>query len=551
MSDPSALRRKLDYARRDLLDLTARNRLIHTPRGRVGGRSIEIAVERADAVFAKLVTERKPMGLRPAPEHPHEEGGVSGVASVRDPDPPQHADSFLQTPLPSEPLQKKLLSIFYDSRTFQEEQGVNILYLALGFLRWRDPVTRQDRDAPLLLVPVSLERQNVAARFRLRAEDEDITTNLSLQSKLKGEFAVELPEVPPREDLAPSAYFDRVTAAIAGQPDWSVRPDDMVLGFFSFSKFLMYRDLDPENWALDRRLDAHPAIVALLEAGFRSETPLCGDDDPIDPLVSVAAAAHVVDADSSQTIVIEEVKQGRNLVVQGPPGTGKSQTIANAIALAVREGKKVLFVAEKMAALEVVKRRLDNIGLGAMCLELHSHKARKAAVLEDLAETMQVGRPKRANAEKTVAELQTRRDQLNAVVAGLHEPIEPAGFSAYRILGELVRLRAGGVGAAQFTLGNAAQWPAAEVDQRARSLSDVAEHLRDMGRPDEHPWRGVMLDGLLPMDVDRLIARLPDVGRRLSEAITAAEALAKALGVQSPATPREIGRLARFGDRVA
>src|SRR5688572_1661974 len=165
MSDPSALRRKLDYARRDLLDLTARNRLIHTPRGRVGGRSIEIADERADAVFARLVTERKPMGLRPAPEAPQKEGALSRAASVPESAPAPHTDSFLQTRLPSETLQKKLLSIFYDARTFQEEQGVNILYLAIGLLRWRDPVTRQDRDAPLLLVPVSLERQNVATRF--------------------------------------------------------------------------------------------------------------------------------------------------------------------------------------------------------------------------------------------------------------------------------------------------------------------------------------------------------------------------------------------------
>ena len=103
---------------------------------------------------------------------------------------------------------------------------------------------------------------------------------------------------------------------------------------------------------------------------------------------------HVVDADSSQTVAIEEVRRGRHLVVQGPPGTGKSQTIANLIALAVKEKKTVLFVAEKMAALEVVKRRLDNVDLGDMCLELHSHKANKRAVLEELAKTLYLGRPK-------------------------------------------------------------------------------------------------------------------------------------------------------------
>ena len=106
---------------------------------------------------------------------------------------------------------------------------------------------------------------------------------------------------------------------------------------------------------------------------------------------------HIRDADSSQALAIEEVRQGRNLIIQGPPGTGKSQTITNVIATAVREGRRVLFMAEKMAALDVVKRRLDDVGLGDVCLELHSHKASKKLVLDEIARTLELGRPKAPN----------------------------------------------------------------------------------------------------------------------------------------------------------
>jgi hypothetical protein len=126
----------------------------------------------------------------------------------------------------------------------------------------------------------------------------------------------------------------------------------------------MYRDLHPEAWPEDKRLDQHPLLRALLGETFRNEPTLCDEHENIDGVLQPIDMVHVMDADSSQALCIEEVKRGRNLVIQGPPGTGKSQTIANLIVAAVKEGKTVLFVAEKMAALEVVKRRLDNVGLG-------------------------------------------------------------------------------------------------------------------------------------------------------------------------------------------
>ena len=160
-----------------------------------------------------------------------------------------HADDKLQTHLTSERLQKKLLKLYYDARTYEEEQGVNILYLALGFLKWyEDENSDRERYAPLLLVPVTLDRHSATSRFKIRFTEDDITTNLSLQARLKVDFGILLPDVPEIEELSPTGYYQAVAKVIANQPRWEVLPNDIVLWFFSFSKFLMYRDLEPDKW---------------------------------------------------------------------------------------------------------------------------------------------------------------------------------------------------------------------------------------------------------------------------------------------------------------
>ena len=203
----------------------------------------------------------------------------------------------------------------------------------------------------MILIPVILDRDSVADRFKLRYLGDELSANLSLQTKLDLEFGILLPDLPDFEELDPPEYFAAVRDAIAGQSRWEVLDNDIVLGFFSFSKFLMYRDLDPENWPEHAAIENHGILTSLLEEGLSADQPLFGENDKIDELISPSDMVHVVDADSSQTIAIEEVKSGRNLVIQGPPGTGKSQTITNLIAASVKAGKKVLFVAEKMAAL--------------------------------------------------------------------------------------------------------------------------------------------------------------------------------------------------------
>ncbi len=194
----------------------------------------------------------------------------------------------------------------------------------------------------------------------------------------------------------------------------------------------MYRDLDPQLWPQDGRITAQPLIRALMSDGFTANDDLIPEDSGIDPHISPADMLHIVDSDSSQTLAVHEVRRGRDIVIQGPPGTGKSQTIANIIASAVADGKTVLFVAEKMAALEVVKRRLDNTGVGDACLELHSNKANKRLLLEELRRTWELGAPKGDGSSTLNARLTEARDQLNAHAARLHEPHEASSLTPIR-----------------------------------------------------------------------------------------------------------------------
>lgn len=628
MPEQDVIQQKLEAARRELLDLTGRNRLLNTQRSSSRSSRLEIVDEKSQEVFRHLVLEGKAMGFLPgidpaevpdltdtpdslnfdddgpglkvteelefddvtgessgdsfdarqeasltdfveahtpsdfhcAPElgQPDENESDENESDDSGQDGPadRHVDSNLQTPLTSEKLQKRLLRLFYDARTYEEEQGVNILFLALGFLKWVEPdKSDKPRYAPLILVPVVLSRRSAGTKFRIRYADEEIITNLSLAEKLKVDFNLELPQIP-EEDLDPAAYFEVVRTAVASEETWEVLGDDMVLWFFSFSKFLMYRDLQTENWPAGQPINQHPLIASLLTSGFASQPPLCGEEAHVDALLDPAETIHVTDADSSQAIAIEEVRRGRNLVIQGPPGTGKSQTITNLIATAVNERKRVLFVAEKMAALEVVKQRLDSLGLGGMCLELHSHKASKRAVLAELGQTLSLGCTRVDGAEEHAGEIRQIRDRLNNHAAALAEPLGDTGLSASRAIGEVIQYRQQGLTPPGFRLEAARQWTPAESQERMELLEELAGHLTSVGDPREHVWRGVQLDSLLPTDRDRLLAQIPAVSEALEKVAAAASRLQQTLDAPStvsqdqPDTCEALTRLITFVRRL-
>jgi hypothetical protein len=317
-----------------------------------------------------------------------------------------HEDRFLRTALASDELQKRLFCVYQQARSVLEEQGQTILYLAIGFLEWTEsPSALQAKRAPLILIPTELERTKVSASFKLRWTGGDLFPNISLQAKLT-EQRITLPEFEmPDYKTGIDQYLHSVATIIARMPNWRV-VSDCYLDFFSFTKFVMYRDLDPAAWPEGQTPGEHPLMRALLKPSSDVEQDSGFREDEVDEKLAARGVHHVLDADSSQIAVIEDVKRGRNLAVEGPPGAGKSQTLTNMIAELLMAGKSVLFVSEKMAALEVVKSRLDRVGLGDFCLALHSHKSTKQAVLKELERTLSLPTPRPVSLDDQFAQVE-------------------------------------------------------------------------------------------------------------------------------------------------
>lgn len=554
MVDPSlSLRDRLLSERKALLDLGTRNRLIHIPLRTRNIRAIQVVDELSTQVFSTL-SEGKGFTFLPgrgsastevseADEEPVEL--MFGQPGDEEPDESRHTDTRLQTRLTSEGLQKRLFDIWYDSRTLEEEQGVNILFLAFGLLKWfEDDKSDVERYAPLVLLPVRLDRSSAAERFTLKSRNEPPSANLSLQAKMNGEFGLRFEDLPEDDDVDLASYFSAIAKTVAGKTRWQVLPDAMVLGFFSFAKFLMYRDLDPENWPTTELLEGHEVISALLRDGFEPVETLFPDEGRIDPYIPPATKIHVVNADSSQSVAIEETVKGRHLVVKGPPGTGKSQTITNIIAAAAADGKKILFVAEKMAALDVVHRRLKSAGLSALTLELHSSKANKKSILEELRRTKEQALSKSRADTTVIQRLTDVQNELNAHADRMHERQEPSGFTPYQLLGQLLRVRGEG-GLPNFAVSEPESWTPTDFRRRKELLQEISERAQSIGPPGRHPWRGVGRDALDPSELDALRKRLSEIRIDLHSVIENATAAARIFGYQPPLNFGAIRKLLR------
>jgi very-short-patch-repair endonuclease len=519
-SDIAKTKLAIYQARRELLDPSRRNRLLHAPLTGKRPWCMAIVDRDPDEIFRKLCRQEsfrgysfEPSGEQDQEANEHDQkppGTIPGPTSrIKTTAAEMNGGSTrprLQTKLTTEKLERRLTKIFREERTLEEEQGVSTLYLALGFLKWFESDQSEEPSlSPLILAPVTMTRVRGSDGYALSGRDEEIVINVSLREKLRADFGVMLPEIPENDGWTPSAYCTAVAGEVARYRRWQVQPECIGLGFFTFSKFMMWRDLDATGWPQNGLL-SHSILNVLLgeESVFEDHGPLVAEDELIDPRIDIAKAVHVVDADSSQSVVIEEALRGRNLVVQGPPGTGKSQTITNIIAAAVHSGKSVLFVAEKTAALAVVHDRLARAGLDALCLEMHSRKANKRAVLKSLEEALRLSGGSRCRQE--IAErLASCRDQLNGWSKTVHRPISQTGRTPFEIMGRQLQLRADNVRLLPDRIEHVADWPAETLLAAEAALDRAVTAIVKLGgAPSQHPWYGTKLPVQSPFDLERL-----------------------------------------------
>lgn len=545
---PSLVAEKLEQARQELLDLSFRNTLINFRR--LSAKGVNVIDELPEEVFRILVREGRRMSFLPSEASDSEEEDRLLAETEEETDGPadRHVDTKLQTPYAPGKLQKRLLTTYYAARTQIEEQGVNVLYLALGMLKWYESESSDIvRQAPLILVPVELERTSARSAFRLVYLEEDIGSNLSLRAKLKAEYGIELPDLPDDvEDVAVGGYFDKVDKEVASLRRWHVDRCSVELGFFSFGKFLMFNDLDPKEWPDDHKPWDHSVITSLLEDGFGAPDSLLDEDAHLDEHLDPADVHHVMDADSTQVLAMLDIKQGHHLVIQGPPGTGKSQTIANVIAEAIGQGKDVLFVSEKMAALEVVKRRLDAVHLGDACLELHSHKTRKKDVLAELERTLNLGKPLVPDGREDLERLVEARDRLNAYCDAVNSAIGKSGVSPYRAYGRILHISDHvDVELPKIDDPDLDSWSGDDYRRRLSLAERIQAQIRATGTPAEHPFWGSRLMLFLPSEKESVLKLGDEAMQAVKRVDAAGGELASALELPTSNDPKGVHLLCR------
>jgi len=593
----------LENLRMRLLDLTARNRLInfrHTKRGSLRiidelpnqlvktlltdtemcflaipepteGELVEAGYLKFDEESQQIVRLRKDPTANEWARHL----GFATEYEVPEPAPAdessKHSDTAIQTLLYPFEMEARLKNLLQASESAIQEMGANILYLAFGFLEWFESNNRQNtRVAPLFLVPVRLHKGRLNNKTRtyeytLSYSGEDIIPNLSLREKLRVDFAMALPDLD--ESTIPEDYFREVQTLIkAKQPHWRVRRY-ITLTLLNFSTLLMYLDLDPERWPKEANIIDHPVVSCFL-VGYKQDLDVendtvgdlgFGDEYLIDEMADVHVNYPLIDdADSSQHSALIDAVDGKNLVIEGPPGTGKSQSITNLIAAAMAQGKRVLFVAEKLAALEVVRSRLDAVGLGEFCLELHSHKSQKRKVLDEISDRLKKHRRYRKpkDIEVDIARYEELKEALKAHVERINRPWKNTGKTLHEIFMTATRYRnaTGSNPEILHPMGYRGDNYTAAIQRRNEDQVEayrkiyqaVVSQLDAQASLQEHPWYGVRNGELQIFDIDRVRASLSAWQASLLRLDSEREQIAQTLSCEAADVAKSVSEFVSF-----
>jgi len=350
-------------------------------------------------------------------------------------------------------LQHRLKNLRNRFREAQAEKGLNVLFLSMGLLNWSEQ-DGEEAHTPILLLPCRLEKRGPHEPFELSIIEDIPTINPMLN--VAPALGLKLPEMLSQTEK-PSDFFKKLRDEISSSPDWSI-DESVYLSIFNYSKIGMWNDLNVlvHNGSTDNVLIAQLTGTERRESGAVKNDqenvtdPLEGYDSDrlqgakLDDLLDIKDQFTVLDADFSQLIAINRAASGRNnMIIHGPPGTGKSQTIANIIATCLAHGKSVLFVSEKKAALEVVKKRLDECDIGQFCLEIHttgSSGRKKSDIYDQLRSSMDSPRTiGRSEDQKT--NLKRYRDLLNQHVRKLHGTYNPLDKTIYEIQGAFSKVQ--------------------------------------------------------------------------------------------------------------
>lgn len=504
---PNPVEERIKKWKDKLVDLSKRNRLLSFRPTKV--TTIKIINELPSEVLNTLAVQNEGMEFLPLTleegelfkedgEKEKVESSVEFQAYKKEELEERHKDKYLQTNLTKDKLPKNLFRIYSKANSVMEEQGYNVLFLSLGCLEWYESDESDVKlKAPIILVPVELTRTSVKSKFKLNFhEEETLILNPALILKLQNDFNITIDPIDEElENLDTQVIFSQIQAAIKQESRWRVT-NEIYLTLFSFAKFVMYKDISKFlsmllNNSIIRMICGQPLEQNVSLGLYLEEKEL---DKVLDPHKTF----QILDADSSQQQAIEAVKEGKNLVIEGPPGTGKSQTIANIISEFLANGKKVLFVSQKMAALEVVKKRLDNNGLGDFCLELHSRKANKNEIIKELVRVLEMQKKPDHSHDEEIAKLEKIRAELNNYARDIHATfgdLEMTPFQAFGIINSRPVIKD-----ISFVFNEVKQWNRRKYETSYELMGSLADNLLKIGDPLAHPWHGSSLTSIYYQD---------------------------------------------------
>ncbi|OLR59008.1 hypothetical protein BHF70_04840 [Anaerostipes sp. 494a] len=481
---PLELDQKVEIWKNKLLDLGKRNRLINyreTKRSTLTIKNPGIfdlwdsIVEKNDSLIFPMYFENQEDEIESETD---EEDIIDEEEMV--------LTSGVQTNQTVKELQKTLRNLRNKAKMAIEEQGINILYLGFGFLKWTEAdYSRNQIVSPLILVPVSLTVESIADPFVLQMTDDEIVVNPALKYKLESDFGISLPEYDDESGL--QSFLDASNKAIKNN-NWTIS-EDVGLSLFSFLKINMYSDLNRNKDDI-----VSNEIVRAIAGDHTAVQHIPEDlnDFDFDKMQRPIDVFQVVDADSSQQEAILCAKKGISFVLQGPPGTGKSQTITNIIAECLADGKKILFVSEKMAALDVVHKRLTAAGLDDFCLVLHSHKANKKAVLEQLRASLNLAKNKAQLSDDAIMKLEALyqdKEKLNDYAEQIFANVAPLNMTIYQVNGILASID--DYPEVIFSISDVRNTSFEKYNRYLYVLTDFKNTIGKMSEDfDSNPWRG-------------------------------------------------------------
>lgn len=376
-----------------------------------------------------------------------------------------------------------LTKLYRQAKTSLEENGASTLYIALGMLRWVDTKKTQTvRYAPIIMVPVDIVRKSAGKVYAIRMRDEDTQINVTLLEFLKQNYGIQingLGTLPTDEHgLDIPQIFAIIRHGIMNMSMWDVL-ETAFIGCFSFSQFVMWNDMHNNQEMLEK----NKIVRSLVKGAVDWDCTVPQNLDTDDTFLPISA-------DDSQLKAINMAAGDVSFVLHGPPGTGKSQTITAMISNALVKGKRVLFVAEKMAALEVVQKRLDALGIGDFCMELHSNKATKKSVLDQLKKVLETEKiTSDSDYEYKLSKIHELKEEIDVYVRELHKK-RNCGKSVREIIDDYEALPECDVNM-EFDSAYVEKLTIELLDNNERLVEQLVATGKAIGHPHNHPLAAI------------------------------------------------------------